>query len=108
MGVAETESSFTARRSSLQMPMIFEPNANQPRFWILNDRILVPFPQKITTHRLNTICGAFNHHDFSSGSPFELVKPAIVIKMSDGSDRWQLLEKGEIKFIPIPESVIDN
>ena len=108
VGVAETESSFTARRSSLQMPMIFELNTNQPRFWIFNDRILVPFPQKITTHRLNTISGSFNHNDFSSGCPFELVQPAIVVKMSDGSDRWQLLEKGEIKFIPILESVIDN
>jgi hypothetical protein len=108
MGISETEGSFSARRSNWQMPMIFEPNANQPRFWVLNDRFLVPFPQKITTHRLNTISGAFNYNDFSSGSPFELIQPAIVAKMNDGSDRWQLLSKGEIKFIPPPESFIEN
>ena len=112
IGVSETKGSFDARRSSLQMPMIFELSKSKPRFWIYNIdnfSFLMPSPKsKITTPLLGTVSSAFQHNEFSSSYTLELIQPAIVTKMSDGSDRWQLLSKGEIKFITIPESVIDN
>jgi len=112
IGVSETKGSFDARRSSLQMPMIFELSKSKPRFWIYNIdnfSFLMPSPKsKITTPLLGTISSAFQHNEFSSSYALELIQPAIVAKMSDGSDRWQLLSKGEIKFITIPESVIEN
>ena len=97
--VSETEDSFNARRSALNSPIVLAPASNHS-FLIYRDYYMFPRPDaKITNPKLNTFEACFECENFSSGAPFQVLKPAIVFKLSVGDDRWQLQERGKLRFL---------
>jgi len=97
--VSEIEDSFNARRSGLNNAIVLAPASNHS-FLIYNDYYMFPRPDsKITNPKLNTFEACFECENFSSGAAFEVLKPAIVSKLSVEDDRWQLQERGKLKFL---------
>jgi len=97
--VSEIEESFNARRSGASVAIVLAPASNHS-FLIYNDYYMFPRPDsKITNPKLNTFEACFECENFSSGAPFQVLKPAIVFKLSVGDDRWQLQERGKLRFL---------
>jgi len=97
--VSEIEDSFNARRSGASVAIVLAPASNHS-FLIYNDYYMFPRPDsKITNPKLNTFEACFECENFSSGAAFEVLKPAIVSKLSVEDDRWQLQERGKLKFL---------
>jgi len=97
--VSEIEESFNARRSGLNNAIVLAPASNHS-FLIYRDYYMFPRPDsKITSLKLNTFEACFECENFSSGVPFQVLKPAIVSKLSEENDRWQLQERGKLRFL---------
>jgi len=97
--VSEIEESFNARRSGLNNAIVLAFASNHS-FLIYRDYYMFPRPNsKITNPKLNTFEACFECENFSSGALFEVLKPAIVSRVNDGNDRWQLQERGQLKFL---------
>jgi len=97
--VSEIEESFNARRSGASVAIVLAPASNHS-FLIYNDYYMFPRPDsKITNPKLNTFEACFECENFSSGAPFQVLKPAIVFKPSVEDDRWQLQERGKLRFL---------
>ncbi|MGA1131796.1 MAG: hypothetical protein ACO31I_05945 [Prochlorotrichaceae cyanobacterium] len=96
--VSEMDDSFNVRRAKANATIVLAPASNHS-FLIYGDQYMFPRPDsKITSLKLNTFEACFECENFSSGASFEVLKPAIVSKLSAGDDRWQLQERGQIIF----------
>ena len=97
--VSEMDDSFNVRRAKANATIVLAPASNHS-FLIYRDYYMFPRPDsKITNPKLNTFEACFECENFSSGAPFQVLKPAIVSKLSVGDDRWQLQERGQLKFL---------